>query len=84
MGLEIQFCSVNYTLVARIYRKFKENRLCWYWCSRQKQYILGFKVNKTFCITFHTEKQFQQYYQPYCNYLLKMGQVMKSKLYLNS
>ena len=27
---------------------------------------------------------FQHYYQSYCDYLLKMGRMMKSKLYLNS
>ena len=38
MILEIQFWSVNYRLVAGMFKKV----------IRQKQYILGFKVNKTF------------------------------------
>ena len=42
---------------------------------RQKQYILGFKVNKTLWITFHKNIIFQQYYQSYCDYLLKMGRM---------
>ena len=41
----------------------------------QKQYILGFKVNKTFWITFHKSIIFQQYYQSYCDYLLKTGRM---------
>ena len=50
MVFEIQFWSVNYTLVARICK----NRQM----IRQKQYILGFKVKKTSWITFHTAKHF--------------------------
>ena len=43
---------------------------------RQKQYVLGFKVNKTFWITFQKQNIiFQQYYQSYCNYLLKTGRM---------
>ena len=50
--LEIQFRSVNYRLVATICKNFKQNKPC----SRQKQYIIGFKVNKTFWISFPTAK----------------------------
>ena len=53
MVLEIQFWSVNYTLVARTCKTVVAQ-----WCSGQKQYILGFKVNKTFWITFHTTKHY--------------------------
>ena len=31
---------------------------CWWWCSRQNQYISGFKVNKTFWISFYTTKHY--------------------------
>ena len=47
MILEIQFWSVNYRLVAGMFKKV----------IRQKQQNIIF----------------QQYYQPYCDYLLKMG-----------
>ena len=40
MVLEIQFWSVNFTHVARV-RKSNAN-------DKAKQYMLGFKVNKTF------------------------------------
>ena len=40
MILEIEFWSVNYTIVARICEIRQR--------IRQKQYILGFKVNKMF------------------------------------
>ena len=42
---------------------------------RQKQYILGFKFNKTFWVTFHKNIIFQQYYQSYCDYLFKTGRM---------
>ena len=66
MVLEIHFWSVNYTLVAMICKN--KQRIM------QKQYTLGFKVNKTF--ESHSTQQniiFQHRYQSYCHYLLKMG-----------
>ena len=48
--LEIQFQSVNYMLLARICKNFKQNKPSWPWCSRRAQYITGFKVNKTIWI----------------------------------
>ena len=42
--LEIQFRSVNYTLVARLCKNFKQNKTVLVVVF--KQYILGFKVNK--------------------------------------
>ena len=60
--------SVNYRLVARI-RKNNTNDI------RQKQHILGFEVNKTFWITFHTAKHCFSTILPqsYRDYLIKMG-----------
>ena len=61
--------SVNYRLVARI-RKNNTNDI------RQKQHILGFEVNKTFWITFHTAKHCFSTTLPiisYRDYLIKMG-----------
>ena len=50
MALEIQFWSVNYTLVAKICKsKAKDKTIAVY---------IGFKVNKTFWITCHTEKHY--------------------------
>ena len=40
---------------AKISRKTKPS---WSWCSRLELYTLGFKVNKTSWITFHTAKRF--------------------------
>ena len=48
--LVIQFQSVNYTLVAEICKNLEQNKLLWYWCSRRKQWLTGFKVNRTFAI----------------------------------
>ena len=46
--LEIQFLSVNYTLVARICKNFEQNKP-FLWClSRRKHIITVLKVNKTF------------------------------------
>ena len=42
---------------------------------QKKQYMLGIKVNKTFESHSTQQNIFQQYYQSYCNYLLKMGRM---------
>ena len=46
--LEIQFRSVSYTVVARICKNSEQNEPFWQRCSRRKQQIASFKVNRTF------------------------------------
>ena len=46
-GLEIQFRSVNYALIAKT---FEQTKSCWYWCSSWNGCITAVRVNKTFYI----------------------------------
>ena len=37
--LEIQFESIRCALIARISKNVEQNKLCWLWSLKQKQYI---------------------------------------------
>ena len=51
--LEIQFRSVNYTLVARICKNFEQNNSFWQCCSRRKQWITILKSIERFEFEFY-------------------------------
>ena len=76
---EIQFQSVNYTLVARVSENFKENKtvgkLCL--CGVQGKSSIYQVLKSMKRLESHSTQQniFQHYYTSYCHYLLKMGRM---------
>ena len=77
----MQFLPLNYTLVARICKKFENMSRVGSGVQEESMFITGFKVNKLFWIwvlfvILHLKQQniiFKHYYQSYSNYLLKLG-----------
>ena len=76
MVLEIQFRSVNYTLVTRICKNFNQSKAVLAVVFKAKAVYIVLKSMKRF--ESHSTQQhiiFQHYYQSYCDYLLKMGRM---------